>query len=85
MVRGLKNPPQTCVHSFSPMIPCRGVDCQVEFLPTRKDQIFCSPGCRVNFFKVARSLGAILLIQSEKDMDLKSVVDRLKGGMICEG
>lgn len=75
-----KRRPQIKNAHLSEVIPCRGIDCEVEFLPIRKDQGFCSSPCRTRFFKTARSLGAWILKESRTDSTLNIIVDRfLKG------
>lgn len=72
-----KTPSQTRVHAFREPILCRGIDCKVQLLQKRKDQVFCSPGCRSEYFKVARGIGLILLEKSKCDSRLKVIVDDL--------
>jgi len=72
-----KTPSQTSMHAFREPISCRGLGCEVEFLPKRKDQVFCSPGCRSEYFKIARGIGLILLEKSKHDSSLKVIVDCL--------
>jgi hypothetical protein len=52
---------QTRVHSFSEAILCGGIGCKVEFVPIRKDQVFCSPSCKSRYFAFVRKLGDALL------------------------
>lgn len=42
-----------------------------------KDQVFCSPGCRSEYFKVARGIGVALLERSKRDSKLRVIVDGL--------
>jgi hypothetical protein len=72
-----KTPSQTRMHAFREPISCRGLGCEVEFLPKRKDQVFCSPVCRSEYFKIARGIGSILLEKSKSDSRLKVIVDGL--------
>ena len=67
----------TRMHTFRGAILCRGIHCEVEFLLRRKDQVFCSPACRLNYFTAARSIGLILLEKSKHDSSLKVIVDCL--------
>lgn len=68
---------QTSVHAIREPILCRGLGCEVRFSPKRKDQVFCSPGCRSEYFKIARGIGSILLGRSKDDSRLKVVADDL--------
>jgi hypothetical protein len=72
-----ETPSQTRMHAFREPISCRGLDCEVQFLPKRKDQVFCSPGCRSEYFKIARGIGSILLERSKDDSRLNAIVDGL--------
>lgn len=72
-----KTSPQTRMHAFREPILCRGIDCDIKFTPKRKDQVFCSPGCRSGYFKVARGIGVALLEKSRSDPTLKSITDEL--------
>jgi len=56
-----KRRPEKRVHSSKEPILCRGIDCKKEFLPIRKDQVFCSLDCKSKYFAIARKLGTILL------------------------
>ena len=69
--------PQTRMHAFREPISCRGLGCEVQFLPKRKDQVFCSSGCRSEYFDTARGIGLILLERSKVDSRLKVIVDGL--------
>jgi hypothetical protein len=53
-----------------------GIGCKEEFLPERKDQLFCSSNCRLKFFTMARRLGVSLLRESRIDPGLKVIIDR---------
>ncbi len=72
-----KPSPQTRMHTSREPISCRGLSCKVHFAPKRKDQVFCSPGCRSEYFKIARGIGLILLEKSKCDASLKVVADGL--------
>ncbi len=69
--------PDTREHASRDPILCKGINCGVEFLPKRKDQVFCSSDCRSEYFKVARGIGVILLTQSQHDTRMKVIVDGL--------
>lgn len=68
---------QTRVHAFREPISCRGLGCEVEFIPKRKDQVFCSPVCSSQYYKVARGIGVVLLERSKHDSKLKVIADGL--------
>lgn len=72
-----KDPSQRSVHTFREPISCRGVDCGTQFYPKRKDQVFCSPACRLKYFNVARAIGLIFLEKCKADASLKVMVDGL--------
>ena len=72
-----KTPSQTRMHAFREPILCRGLGCKAQFPPKRKDQVFCSPVCSSEYYKVARGIGSILLEKSKCDSRLKVVVDGL--------
>lgn len=72
-----KKTSQKRMHAFKEHILCMGIGCKEEFLPERKDQVFCSPNCRLKFFTMARKLGVALLKESRIDPELKLVADRL--------
>lgn len=72
-----ETPSQTRMHASRGPIPCRGLGCEVQFFPKRKDQVFCSPICKSEYYKVARGIGLILLEKSKCDSSLKIVVDGL--------
>ena len=77
MVGGTKKTRQQACTLSKGHILCGGISCKVEFQPTRRDQGFCSPSCRVKFFRVARKLGAALLKGSRTDPGLKVIAARL--------
>lgn len=66
---------QTSVHTSTEPILCRGIDCNVEFHPKRKDQNFCSRLCREEYFTMARTLGEMLLRRSEGSKKYKAILD----------
>ncbi len=79
ITRGGKGP-QTRVHAFRRVILCRGIDCDIEFVPKRRDQVFCSGICRARYFEVARFLGTRILEESRHDPELSAIIDRLLPG-----
>lgn len=70
-----KKTAQTRVHAFKEPIPCRGIACNVEFQPIRRDQDFCSPYCRVKYFSMARGLGSILLERARREKRYQNIVN----------
>ena len=56
------------------VILCRGINCEVEFLPRKKDQVFCSAYCRQEYFRIARGIGVVLLEGSRDNEDMKSFI-----------
>lgn len=74
---------QISVHAFRAPILCRGISCTTEFLPTRKDQVFCSVRCRQRYFSIARVLGLQLLDESKSDQEIQTFVRRYL--MMLEG
>ena len=77
-----KNPDQISVHAPWKQVLCKWIACKIEFTPKRKGQVFCSSNCRLKYFKIARSLGVMLLEKSKSSPMLKVIVDRfLREGM----
>jgi hypothetical protein len=71
---------QTRVHSFKGAISCRGIGCNIQFVPKRKDQVFCSGVCRRKYFEVARFLGKRILEKRNHDPKLLLMIERLLPG-----
>jgi hypothetical protein len=76
MVKEPKKSLGKSVHTYKRAI-CKGVACQVEFPKKRKDQVFCSSQCRLNYFNIARGLGTALLEKSRCNPGLKAIINSL--------
>ncbi len=66
---------------------CQLYSCQRPFKPKStkgKRQIFCSPACRVKFFREARIIGAALLRKSLAGTEAENYVSNLMSGDISD-
>lgn len=84
-IRAKETSPQTSVRASREPISCRGLGCKAQFPPKRKDQVFCSPVCSSEYYKVARGIGSILLEKSKCDSRLKVIVDDLLENLKTSG
>lgn len=53
----IKKSRQKTVHAFSEARLCQCPGCNEEFYIKRKNQRFCSPECRQEYFMLARQIG----------------------------
>jgi len=72
-----KRRPEKSVHASKRAVLCRGIGCKVKFIPVRRNQVFCSPACRIKYFATARTLGVMILEKSGHSPELKTIVDKL--------
>lgn len=72
-----KNPSHKPVHASRGQKVCKGFGCRNSFAPKRKNQLFCSSKCRLNYFGVARNLGVMFLENSEFGPGLTAAINNL--------
>jgi len=67
------------VHVYLSPLLCLLPGCRKTFQPRRrgKRQLFCCPEHRTEFFRLARKVGAALLIESLSDPGLNTLVQNL--------
>jgi hypothetical protein len=71
------NPSQKPVHASREARVCKGFDCRNKFVPSRKNQVFCSSKCRLSYFGTARKIGTILLEGRKRNPRLRVITDKL--------
>jgi hypothetical protein len=77
MIGGRKNLSQTTVHASRVPILCKGFDCRNKFIAKRRNQVFCSPKCRLSYFATARKIGIILLEMMDYNPRLRVAIHKL--------
>jgi hypothetical protein len=74
-----KEPLLLNVHVYQRPLQCLLVSCRKVFQPRKKGkrQLFCCPGHREEFFRLARRIGTVLLTRAASDPELNTLIQSL--------